>query len=52
MKRVAGVAATVAAAACAFARVVASAVDASALEAVVSVRWPAFAGGVGDPGPA
>lgn len=52
MKRVAGVAATVAAVACASVEAAAFAVDASALELVVSVHWPAFAGGADDLGPA
>ncbi len=50
MKRVAGVAATVAAVACAFVEAAAFAVGASALELVVSVHWPAFAEGAGGPG--
>jgi len=52
VKRVAGAAATVAAAACAFAGAVVFAVDASAPELVASVHWPALPVGVDDLGPA
>ena len=50
-KWIAGAAATVVAAACVFAPVVASAADASALEVVVLIHWPAFAASADGPAP-
>ena len=51
-QRVAGVAATVVAVACAFGIVAAFAAGAVARAVVVLVHWPVAAGGAGDPAPA